>query len=90
MLLNSDAIIQTSKDLLKAIEEDSDSEMAEVDDVMIIVHINYGEVENGEKGSTFYRCSSAKPHIQHGLLVEAKRAVFANTVREDDDEEENV
>jgi hypothetical protein len=55
-------------------------ELAEVDEVMIVVVVHRGSSEDmqGEIGQLFYSCSSARYHVQLGLVAQLARAVDSN------------
>lgn len=84
MIVADNKIMASAERVLAAIEADADGELCEIDEVMVIVTVHYGETDDGdaEIGSLFYRCSSGRQHVQLGLLAQAERAVDQTVRRE--------
>lgn len=82
MITGADELREAFEGLLANIERSTeDGELIEVDDAIIVVHVNYGAVddEGSEGGSTFYRSTSAKPHVQLGLIERGRSAILASS-----------
>jgi hypothetical protein len=79
MIVGSEQIAETAAKVLEAIGRDAADELVEVDEVFVIVAVHYGAVEgeDAETGSAFYRCTSARVHVQLGLVEQARRAIDA-------------
>lgn len=79
MLLGRDKLEAEVAALADRIEEDSEDELAEIDEVFIVAAVHYGRTDdgNGEVGALFYRCSSARTYVQIGLVEQARRAIKA-------------
>jgi hypothetical protein len=79
MIIGEEKILETAQKVLDRINETNDSDdLVEIDEVFIIVAVHYGadEVEeDAEVGELYYRCTSARQHVQFGLLFQATRAV---------------
>lgn len=76
MIVGEEKVHETVEKALKKLDEED--ELVEVDEVFLIVAVHYGtpDPEKGaETGSLFYRCTSARIHVQYGLLEYARRAI---------------
>ena len=76
MIIGSEKVQETANQVLERLDEDD--ELVEVDEVFVIVAVHYGTPdpdEEAESGSLFYRCTSARQHVQFGLLEQAHRAI---------------
>lgn len=79
MIVGGEKITESAEALLANIEKDDENELVEIDEVLIIAVVHYGDPdENSSSGSLFYRCTSARYHIQLGILAHAKNAIDAN------------
>lgn len=80
MLVGGEKIHDLAVKILHSLENVNPDELVEVDEVMIVVATHYGsDLETGtEAGNLFYRCTSARIHVQYGLLEHARRAVDHN------------
>lgn len=80
MIVGAERIAETAAKVLAAIERDGDDELAEVDEVLVIVAMHYGAAdgEDAETGCAFYRCTSARVHVQLGLVEQLRRAIDLN------------
>lgn len=85
MIIGDDKILETAQKVLDNISDQD--ELVEIDEVFVIVAVHYGTLDNDEDaevGELFYRCTSARQHVQFGLLVQANRAV-EETIRTEND-----
>ena len=76
MIIGDEKIREVAEKVLDRLNDDN--ELIEVDEVFLIVAVHYGAAdldEDAEVGELFYRCSSARQHVQFGLLEQARRAV---------------
>jgi hypothetical protein len=80
VIVGEDKIADCADRILISIREDGEDSLAEIADVMLIVGVSFGSVDDdgAESQSVFYRCSSAKGWVQRGLLEDARRAVDNN------------
>lgn len=82
----SQAAIEAAQ-LLDTLEQDYGSEVV-VGRVMVVVEVS-GDVGTDEEWTGIhYRCSDPVRWIQAGLLVAARRAVYASSESRDDEEAE--
>lgn len=77
MIIDGEKITELASNLLNDIDcDNNNNKLIEIDDVFIIAVVHYGNPdEYSSCGSLFYRCSSAKHHVQLGILSNAKEAV---------------
>ena len=83
MIVGGEKITESAAKLLANLERDEGAggELVEVDEVFVIAVVHYGDPdENSSAGSLFYRCTSARYHVQLGVLEHARDAVRANQV----------
>lgn len=84
MIVGEEQIGDTAARVLANIERNGPDELIEVDEVMVIVVVSYGEDEDSATGSLWYACTSARHHVQRGILVHANEAVTQNVISDDD------
>jgi len=84
MIVGKEKIHETVGFVLDQLDETD--ELAEVDEVFLIVAVHYGSdpEEDSEEGQLYYRCTSARIHTQYGLLKQADRAI-EETIRKMND-----
>ena len=85
MIVGGEKVTETAAMLLAKL--DADGELVEVDEVLVLVAVHYGAAEGedeAEAGSLFYRCTSARYHVQAGLLAQGVRAVDQNQRSEEE------
>jgi len=81
LIAGADRIAEHARKVLGAIElATADGDLAEIDEVLVVVAVHYGAVEgeDADYETMFYRCSSARIHVQLGLLEQARRAIDRN------------
>jgi hypothetical protein len=80
MIVGGEKISETAERVLSKIDRDDVADLIEVDQVMVIVAVNFGgdEAEESETGALYYRCTSARGYVQRGLLTYAAEAVRFN------------
>jgi hypothetical protein len=84
VLIGDDKVRETTEKLLATCSE-HDGELAEIDEVFVMVAVSYGPVDDtGEREATdfLYRCTSARPHVQLGMVEQARRAIEHTLERE--------
>jgi hypothetical protein len=85
MIVGNEKVLETAQKVLDNIDETD--ELCEIDEVFVIVAVHYGTLdsdEDAEVGELFYRCTSARQHVQFGLLMQAHRAV-EDVIRNEND-----
>jgi hypothetical protein len=80
MLVGADKLTESVEKILANIERNDQDELVEIDEVFIIVAVHYGSdpIEDTETGELFYRCTSARYHVQRGLIEQTIMALNAN------------
>lgn len=81
---------QVTASLMDTLESAELPDGAEVEEVLVIASVTWPAGEDVCGHSTYYSCSSGRPWVQKGLLIEAGRAISSAsrpyTGEEPDDE----
>jgi hypothetical protein len=78
MIVGGEKITETAAKLRAIVEADSENELVEIDDAFVIAVVHYGDPDDEHSSSSlFYRCTSARYHIQLGILEHTRNAVDA-------------
>jgi hypothetical protein len=77
VVVGGEKITDTAALLRDQIGEGEEGELVEIDEVFVLVAAHYGDdpEEESATGELFYRCTSARTHVQMGLLTHAFEAV---------------
>jgi hypothetical protein len=94
LIVGAEKLTETIEKLLERIaadDEDGSGELAEVDEVFVVVAIHYGSAgdnPDAEVGNLYYRCTSARVHVQLGMVEHARRAIDASIRAQADDDDD--
>lgn len=79
MIVGAEKIPECVEEIIATIERSDPDELVEIEEVMVIAVVRYEDPdENSSAGSLFYRCTSARYHVQLGILEHAHEGVKKN------------
>ncbi len=85
MIVGGEKLVESAEAILANIEKSDGDELVEIDEVFVIAVVHYGDPdENSSSGSLFFRCTSARYHVQLGILAHAENAMRDNQKVEDE------